>query len=115
LEEETTLEKRATVGYVTMTILIFAFIIGFAYFAMAGNPIQKSESKQEVLNYLVQDKHYTTNDILQIDEFYNMFTNSSQGDCHYGAKVVFRSNPNVEDYYVICSPNKIVLQNSISN
>jgi hypothetical protein len=95
---------------IIITFLLIIFMLGFVYFSITGNPIKKYESKKEVLDYLIQDKHYTANDILQIDDFYQMFVITSQNTCHYGAKAVFRNNPKVEKYYVVCPSNKVVLQ-----
>ena len=102
-------KHRGLIITVVITCVVFTFIIGGTYFTIVGNPMEKDQAKQEVLNYLIQTKHYTANDILQINGYYRMFVNRNRSTCHYGTKVILKNNPETVKYYMVCSKNKVIV------
>jgi hypothetical protein len=103
-------KHRVLIIEVVITFVLF-FLLGlFSYLVIEGNPFTKNHSKEVVLKYLTQEKKYKSDDILQINGYYQMFVNTSKNTCHYGAKVIFKKNPKAVKYYVVCPSTKVILQ-----
>jgi hypothetical protein len=104
------MKNWGTIITIVITLLLFLSLFLFIYFVITGNPIKKSEAKQEVMEYLIQKENYSKDDILQIKGHYEMLVNSSNNTCHYGAEVIFQNDPNITHYYVACPSNKVIYQ-----
>lgn len=106
------MENLVTKIVIVISLFLFLGLFLFVYFVITGNPIKKSEAKQEVMEYLVVKENYSKDDILKIEGHYEMLV--TKNTCHYGAEVIFRDKPNATHYYVACSSNQVMYQGQIN-
>ncbi|WP_434750385.1 DUF3139 domain-containing protein [Paenibacillus amylolyticus] len=78
-------------------LAIVVILSGWGYFSLFGNPIKMNDAEEKVRAYLIQQKGYTPEEIIDTTGNYS-FTSS---EAPYGASVTFADDPNNKYHYII--------------
>ncbi|MCM3136125.1 DUF3139 domain-containing protein [Paenibacillus polysaccharolyticus] len=88
------MSKRVKISWIA-TLALVVVISGWVYFSLFGNPIQKKDAEEKVRAYLIQQKGYSPEEMIDITGNYS-FTSS---EAPYGVSVTFADEPNDKYHY----------------
>ncbi|MDP9699608.1 MULTISPECIES: DUF3139 domain-containing protein [Paenibacillus] len=90
------MSKRVKISWIA-TLALVVVISGWVYFSLFGNPIKMNDAEEKVRAYLIQQKRYSSEEMIDITGNYS-FTSS---EAPYGASVTFADQPNDKYHYII--------------
>lgn len=90
------MSKRVKISWIA-TLALVVVISGWVYFSLFGNPTQMKDAEEKVRAYLIQQKGYTPEEIIDTTGNYS-FTSS---EAPYGASVTFADQPNDKYHYIL--------------
>ncbi|GAS80054.1 DUF3139 domain-containing protein [Paenibacillus amylolyticus] len=88
------------------SVVILAVILGLScwvYFGLLGNPLKKNEAEQQVTTYLMEQKGYSHEQLIEIKGTYS----SKSSEAPYGASVTFADEPEAKYQYIIFNNGEI--------
>lgn len=90
------MSKRMKISLIA-TLALVVVISAWVYFSLFGNPIKMNDAEEKVRAYLIQQKGYSPEEMIDITGNYS-FTSS---EAPYGASVTFADEPNNKYHYII--------------
>jgi len=88
------MSKRVKISWL-VTLAFVAVLSGWGYLSLLGNSIKLNDAEEKVRAYLIQQKGYSPEEIIDITGNYS-FTSS---EAPYGASVTFADQPNDKYHY----------------
>lgn len=88
------MSKRVKISLLSILALVVV-LLGWGYFSLFGNPIKMNDAEEKVKAYLIQQKGYSPEEIIDTTGNYS-FTSS---EAPYGASVTFADQPNDKYHY----------------
>ncbi|KAA8782389.1 myo-inositol-hexaphosphate 3-phosphohydrolase [Paenibacillus sp. 4624] len=86
--------KKVKISLFSILALV-VILSGWGYLSLFGNPIKMNDAEEKVRAYLIQQKGYSPEEIIDITGNYS-FTSS---EAPYGASVTFADQPNDKYHY----------------
>ncbi|XOI97862.1 DUF3139 domain-containing protein [Paenibacillus polymyxa] len=88
------------------SLAVLAFILGiscWAYFGLLGNPLKKNDAEQQVTTYLIKQKGYSPEQLIDVQGTYS----SKSSEAPYGASVTFADELEAKYQYIIFNNGEI--------
>jgi hypothetical protein len=85
--------KKVKISLFSILALV-VILSGWGYLSLFGNPIRMNDAEEKVRAYLIQQKKYSPEEIIDTTGNYS-FTSS---EAPYGASVTFADQPNDKHY-----------------
>ncbi|MGO4730851.1 DUF3139 domain-containing protein [Paenibacillus sp. 2KB_22] len=88
------------------SLAVFIFILGiscWAYLGLFGNPFKINDAEQQVTTYLIQQKGYSPEQLIEVKGTYS----SKSSEAPYGASVTFADELKAQYQYIIYNDGEI--------
>ncbi|MDT0123752.1 DUF3139 domain-containing protein [Paenibacillus sp. RRE4] len=77
------------------TLAFVAVISGWVYLSLFGNPVQMNDAEEKVRAYLIQQKGYSPEEMIEVTGNYSF----KSSEAPYGASVIFADDVNNKYHY----------------
>lgn len=78
-----------------VTLALVVVLLGWGYFSLFGNPIKMNDAEEKVRAYLIQQKGYSPEEMIEVTGNYSF----KSSEAPYGASVTFADDPNNKYHY----------------